>query len=163
MAANGHHHSTGSPDGFKHPEGTKGKTMRAVLFHSENKTVSVTDVPFPKLEEPEDAIVRITSSTICGSDLHFLHGTLDLPSEHQHRGIGHEAIGIVEKVGGAVDYLKPGDRVVVLAFSEDGRVNPKQTLIPLLEDEGRTGFGITVQDGLQGEHYPFAQWAAFSH
>ncbi|KAH8175236.1 alcohol dehydrogenase groES-like domain-containing protein [Sarocladium implicatum] len=155
MAANGHHRPAEGADGFTV---SKGKTMRAVLLDSEEKTVSVTDVPFPTIQKPEDAIVRITTTTICGSDLHFLHGSLELPSAHRHRGIGHEAIGIVEKVGAAVDFLQPGDRVVILSFFEDGRVNPKQTMNPLLEDDGRLGYGLTSDEGLQAQ-YVRVPWA----
>lgn len=107
--------------------------------------IIVTDVPRPKIEEPEDAIVRITTSTICGSDLHLKHGLYG--SFDEQTGVGHEAVGIVEEVGKAVDFLKPGDRVVVISFHEDGRLLPKQTLVPVLEDEGRQAVGLSSLAG----------------
>ena len=83
--------------------------MRAVVF-AEIGRVEVTDVPDPVLEEPDDAIVHVGLSAICGSDLHFFHGKTPLePGE----GIGHEAVGVVEAVGPAMTRFRPGDRVVV--------------------------------------------------
>jgi threonine dehydrogenase-like Zn-dependent dehydrogenase len=127
--------------------------MRAAVLTSVPGKLIVTDVPKPKLEEPEDAIVRITTSTICGSDLHLIHGLYG--SVDEQTGLGHEAIGIVEKVGDAVDFLKPGDRVVIISFHEDGRIAPKQTLVPVLEDEGRQAVGLSSlagsSQGLQGK------------
>jgi threonine dehydrogenase-like Zn-dependent dehydrogenase len=84
--------------------------MRAVTWHGVGD-VRVDDVPDPALVEPTDAIVRVTSTAICGSDLHLI-GPL---AAFMHRGdiLGHEAMGIVEEVGAGVDNLEPGDRVVV--------------------------------------------------
>src|SRR3954463_14098547 len=84
--------------------------MRAVTFHGK-RDVRVDDVPDPVIEEPTDAIVRITSTALCGSDLHLYEvltafmGEGDIP--------GHEPMGVVEEVGSAVTNLRPGDRVVV--------------------------------------------------
>jgi len=83
--------------------------VRAVVYEGIG-SVSVRDVPDAKVEEPADAVVRVTTSAICGSDLHFFHGKAPLdPGET----IGHEAVGIVESVGAAVERFRPGDRVVV--------------------------------------------------
>ena len=83
--------------------------MRAVVFEDVGK-VRVADVPDPVIEEPGDAVVRVTLSAICGSDLHFLHGKAPIePGE----GIGHEAVGVVEDAGAAVERFAVGDRVVV--------------------------------------------------
>ncbi|MFZ6992910.1 zinc-dependent alcohol dehydrogenase [Curtobacterium sp. RRHDQ66] len=84
--------------------------MRALTWQGTEK-VSVETVPDPTIHEPTDAIVRITSSAICGSDLH-LYGVL---GPYLDRGdvLGHEPMGIVEAVGSAVTNLKVGDRVVV--------------------------------------------------
>lgn len=73
--------------------------------------VEVTDVPDPVIQEPTDAIVRITSTAICGSDLH-LYDVLG-PFLDSGDILGHEPMGIVEEVGAAVTAVKPGDRVVV--------------------------------------------------
>ncbi|MEX2276090.1 MAG: alcohol dehydrogenase catalytic domain-containing protein [Actinomycetota bacterium] len=83
--------------------------MRAVVFAGVGR-VEVREVPEPSLLEPDDAIVRVTLTGICGSDLHFLHGKAPLEPGEQ---IGHEAVGIVERVGEAVETVKQGDRVVV--------------------------------------------------
>jgi threonine dehydrogenase-like Zn-dependent dehydrogenase len=84
--------------------------MRAVTWHG-RRDVRVEDVDDPKLEDPTDAIVRVTSSGICGSDLHLYEvmGPFMEPGDV----LGHEPMGIVEEVGSAVDGLAPGDRVVI--------------------------------------------------
>ncbi len=86
--------------------------MRAVVYRGEGR-VEVADVPDPTIEDPKDAIVRVTVSAICGSDLHFFHAKAPLdPGET----IGHEAVGLVERVGSGVRSFAPGRRVVA-AFS----------------------------------------------
>jgi len=83
--------------------------VRAVVYRDVGR-VEVAEVPDPRLEEPTDAIVRVSVSAICGSDLHFFHGKAPLePGET----IGHEAVGVVEAVGDGVERFAPGDRVVV--------------------------------------------------
>lgn len=84
--------------------------MKAVTWQGRRK-VSVETVPDPVIQEPTDAIVRVTSSGLCGSDLHLyevLGAFMDAGDV-----LGHEPIGIVEEVGGAVGDLAPGDRVVI--------------------------------------------------
>ncbi|GIJ22552.1 zinc-dependent alcohol dehydrogenase [Micromonospora lutea] len=84
--------------------------MRALTWQGK-RDVRVEEVPDPRIEEPSDAIVRITSTAICGSDLHLYEvlGPYLKPGDI----LGHEAMGIVEEVGAGVTRLKPGDRVVV--------------------------------------------------
>jgi len=84
--------------------------MKALTFHGK-RDVRVENVPDPSIQEPTDAIVRITSTAICGSDLH-LYEVLG-PFMDEGDILGHEPIGIVEEVGGEVTNLKPGDRVVI--------------------------------------------------
>ncbi|MHA7140002.1 zinc-dependent alcohol dehydrogenase [Arthrobacter sp. Sr33] len=84
--------------------------MKAVTWQG-RRTVSVEQVPDPVIQEPTDAIVRITSSAICGSDLH-LYEVLT-PYMHKIDVLGHEPMGIVQEVGSAVTNLRPGDRVVI--------------------------------------------------
>jgi threonine dehydrogenase-like Zn-dependent dehydrogenase len=84
--------------------------MRAVTYHGK-RDVRVETVPDPTIEEPTDAIVRITSSGICGSDLH-LYEVLG-PFIDDGDVLGHEPMGIVEEVGAEVSHIKPGDRVVI--------------------------------------------------
>jgi threonine dehydrogenase-like Zn-dependent dehydrogenase len=83
--------------------------VRAVTYVEPGR-VALVDVAGPRLEEDGDAIVRVTTSSICGSDLHFLHGKAPL-----ERGdvMGHEAVGIVDAVGRGVTRFVAGDRVVV--------------------------------------------------
>jgi len=93
------------------------RTMKALEWHG-NKKVTVANKPRPLVTEPKDAIIQITSTTICGSDLHLYH--------HEFSGLkggdvlGHEFMGTVEAVGDQVKNLKPGDRVVVSAVIADG-------------------------------------------
>jgi threonine dehydrogenase-like Zn-dependent dehydrogenase len=84
--------------------------MRALTWQG-RENVKVEEVPDPTIEEPTDAIIRITSTAICGSDLHLY----DVLGPYLKSGdvLGHEPMGIVEEVGPDVPQLKPGDRVVV--------------------------------------------------
>ncbi|MER7891450.1 zinc-dependent alcohol dehydrogenase [Micromonospora sp. NPDC094482] len=84
--------------------------MKALTWQGK-RDVRVEEVPDPRIEEPTDAVVRITSTAICGSDLHLYEvlGPYLKPGEV----LGHEPMGIVEEVGSGVSRLKPGDRVVV--------------------------------------------------
>lgn len=84
--------------------------MRALTWQGK-RTVSVEDVPDPTIQEPTDAVIKITSTGICGSDLH-LYEVLG-PFMDAGDVIGHEPMGIVQEVGSAVTHIKPGDRVVV--------------------------------------------------
>jgi threonine dehydrogenase-like Zn-dependent dehydrogenase len=84
--------------------------MRAVTWQGQGK-VSVDTVPDPKIEDPGDVVVRITTTAICGSDLHLYDGYV--PMMKKGDIIGHEPMGIVEEVGSGVTRLQKGDRVVV--------------------------------------------------
>ena len=84
--------------------------MRALTWQG-TEHVEVTDVPDPKIEEPNDIVIRVTSTAICGSDLH-LYGVLG-PFLEPGDVLGHEAMGIVELTGADITRLRPGDRVVV--------------------------------------------------
>src|SRR5215208_2324905 len=84
--------------------------MKAVVWNG-RRDVRVETVADPQLREPTDAIVRVTSSGICGSDLHLYEvmGPFLDPGDV----LGHEPMGIVEEVGSEVEHIRPGDRVVV--------------------------------------------------
>lgn len=84
--------------------------MKAVVFHGVGHIV-IDEVDDPKIEASTDAVIRIITSSICGTDLHMLRGTM--PGMKYGTILGHEAVGIVEKVGPGVESVKPGDRVVV--------------------------------------------------
>ena len=113
--------------------------MRAVVYRDVGK-VAVAEVPDPQLVEPTDAIVRVTTTSICGSDLHLYHGKAPLePGD----GIGHEAVGVVQTVGPAVERFSAGDPVVVSFTVACGRCwfcTAGQT--QLCEDFGYFGYGI---------------------
>jgi threonine dehydrogenase-like Zn-dependent dehydrogenase len=84
--------------------------MKAVVFHGIGD-IRLDDVPEPKILCQTDAIVRITASAICGTDLHFIRGTV--PGMVPGTILGHEAVGIIEEVGKDVRNLRRGDRVVI--------------------------------------------------
>jgi threonine dehydrogenase-like Zn-dependent dehydrogenase len=84
--------------------------MKAVVYHGVGD-IRVDDVPEPTIQEPNDAIVRITASAICGTDLHFVRGTMS--GMRPGTILGHEGVGIVEEVGPNVRNLRVGDRVVI--------------------------------------------------
>lgn len=92
--------------------------MRAVVYHGPDD-IRLEQVPEPTIQDPEDAIVRVTTASICGSDLHIVHG--HLPKMEPGRIIGHEFAGVVHEVGSAVAGFKPGDRVVGAAAVWCGR------------------------------------------
>ena len=85
-------------------------TMKALVYHGPGKK-AWEDKPRPLIQHPNDAIVRITTSTICGTDLHILKG--DVPTVTDGRILGHEGIGVVEQVGPGVSEYKAGDKVII--------------------------------------------------
>jgi threonine dehydrogenase-like Zn-dependent dehydrogenase len=84
--------------------------MKAVVYHGVGD-IRVDDVAEPSIQEPNDAIVRLTSSAICGTDLHFVRGTMS--GMRPGTILGHEGVGIVEEIGTNVRNLRVGDRVVM--------------------------------------------------
>jgi threonine dehydrogenase-like Zn-dependent dehydrogenase len=84
--------------------------MKALAWHGKHD-IRYDNVPDPRIQEPGDAVVRITSTAICGSDLHLYDGFM--PTMEAGDVVGHEPMGIVEEVGSGVTKLKKGDRVVV--------------------------------------------------
>ncbi len=88
-------------------------TMRALCWHGVND-LRVNDVPRPGVVNPHDVVLRVTASTACGSDLHFVDGYL--PTMREGDVIGHEFMGEVAEVGPDVDSVEEGDRVVVPSF-----------------------------------------------
>ena len=92
--------------------------MKALVYHGPGKKAFEDHVK-PQLAASTDAIVKITKTTICGTDLHILKG--DLPSCEPGRILGHEGVGVVESVGAAVTAFKPGDRVLISCVSACGK------------------------------------------
>ena len=94
------------------------RTMKALVYGGPGKK-ALQDHPKPEITAPTDAIVKITKTTICGTDLHILKG--DLPTCEPGRILGHEGVGIVDEVGSAVTAFKPGDHVLISCVSACGK------------------------------------------
>ncbi|MBS3973570.1 MAG: zinc-dependent alcohol dehydrogenase family protein [Actinobacteria bacterium] len=112
--------------------------------------------PKPELADPTDALVRITKTTICGTDLHILKG--DVPSVAEGRILGHEGVGVIEELGSAVSNFKVGDRVLISCISSCGKCgNCKVGLYAHCENGGGWILGHLI-DGTQAEYarIPFA-------
>jgi alcohol dehydrogenase len=92
--------------------------MKALVYHGPGER-GWDSVPDPSIVDATDAIVRIDTSTICGTDLHILKG--DVPETTPGTVLGHEAVGIVLEVGAAVTTVRPGDRVLMSCVSSCGR------------------------------------------
>lgn len=84
--------------------------MKALVYHGP-WDVQIDDKPLPTIQHPEDAILRITSTAICGSDLHLYHGTV--PGMQPGQTLGHEFMGVIEEIGPEVYGVQVGDKVVV--------------------------------------------------
>lgn len=84
--------------------------MQAVVYHGPGD-IRLDDVPDPKIQDPADAVVKLTISAICGTDLHLVRGTMS--GMQQGTILGHEGAGVVTEVGPGVRNLRPGDRVVI--------------------------------------------------
>ncbi|HYN29446.1 MAG TPA: alcohol dehydrogenase catalytic domain-containing protein [Dermatophilaceae bacterium] len=91
--------------------------MHALVYHGPDSK-AWEEVPDPALSEPTDAVVRIETTTICGTDLHILKG--DVPAVTDGRVLGHEGVGVVTEVGSAVGRVRVGDRVIVSCISKCG-------------------------------------------
>jgi len=92
--------------------------MKALVYHGPGSK-SWEDVPDPEIQDPTDVVVRVETTTICGTDLHILHG--DVPAVTDGRILGHEAVGRVTAIGDAVRGFAVGDRVLVPAITKCGR------------------------------------------
>ncbi|WP_103355822.1 zinc-dependent alcohol dehydrogenase [Amycolatopsis sp. CA-128772] len=141
--------------------------MKAVVWHGIGD-IRIDEVPDPKILEPSDAIIRITRSAICGTDLHLVRGTM--PGMQPGTILGHEAVGVVEDFGPAVRGLSRGDRVVVTStigcgtcsYCRAGYFAQCDTANPNGPSAGTSFFGgpetTGPVDGLQAEYarIPFA-------
>ena len=134
--------------------------MKALVYHGPGER-RWEDVPDPKIQEPTDVIVRIDSSTICGTDLHILKG--DVPEVKPGTTLGHEAVGTVVEIGSAVTTLEKGDRVLVSCITACGRCRfCKEGHYGLCTGGGGWIFGHLI-DGLQAEYarVPFADTSVY--
>ena len=134
--------------------------MKALVYHGPGQR-AWEDVPDPTIQAPTDAIVKIDSSTICGTDLHILEG--DVPEVKPGTILGHEAVGTVVEIGSAVTTLEPGDRVLVSCITSCGRCRfCKEGRYGLCTGGGGWIFGYLI-DGLQAEYarVPFADTSVY--
>jgi alcohol dehydrogenase len=92
--------------------------VKAFVYQGPGK-MALEDRPIPEITAPTDAIVKILRTTICGTDLHILKG--DVPTCAPGRILGHEGVGVIEKIGGAVTAFHPGDHVIVSCISSCGK------------------------------------------
>lgn len=130
------------------------KMMKGLVYHK-GGAIELLDVPVPKLEEDTDAVVRVTLSTICTSDLHIMHGAV--PRAIPEKVLGHEFVGEVVEVGRSVKKLKPGDRVAANCITFCGEcAYCRQGFINNCE-KGGWELGCRI-DGCQAEYVrvPFA-------
>ncbi|MCL2455513.1 MAG: zinc-dependent alcohol dehydrogenase family protein [Micrococcales bacterium] len=135
--------------------------MKALVYHGPGQK-SWEEVPDPQIQAPTDVIVRVDTTTICGSDLHILKG--DVPSVEPGRILGHEAVGTITEIGDAVTSLKVGDRVIVSCIKSCGKCSFCKTGLysHCLGDEGASGMGWIfghLIDGTQAEYLrvPYAE------
>jgi alcohol dehydrogenase len=131
-----------------------GRTMKALVYDGPGMK-SWTDVPDPVIVNPTDAIVRVDTTTICGTDLHILKG--DVPAVQAGRILGHEGVGTVTEVGASVTNFAVGDRVIISCIKSCGHcTNCAAGLYShCLGDEGQSGIGWIfghLIDGTQAEY-----------
>ena len=92
--------------------------MKALVYKGPGQK-ALEDRPIPVIQAPDDAVVKMVKTTICGTDLHILKG--DVPTCAPGRILGHEGVGIIETVGAAITTFKPGDRVLISCISSCGK------------------------------------------
>ena len=123
-------------------------TMKALVYHGPGRR-SWEEMPKPRIKDATDAVVRITTTTICGTDLHILKG--DVPSVTDGRILGHEGVGIVEEIGTAVTGIRKGDTVLISCITSCGRCDfCKRSMYSHCKDGGWI-LGNTI-DGTQAEY-----------
>ena len=129
--------------------------MKALVYHGPNQR-SYDEKPIPIIKEATDVIVRITKTTICGTDLHIMKG--DVPAVTDGRILGHEGVGVIEQVGGNVSNFHVGDHVLISCISSCGRcTHCKKGMYSHCENGGGWILGNLI-DGTQAEYVriPFA-------
>lgn len=128
--------------------------MKALVYHGPGKK-AWEEVPDPQILQPTDVIVRIDTTTICGTDLHILKG--DVPAVTEGRILGHEGVGTVTEVGSAVSTIAVGDRVIISCISACGACSycHQGLYAHCLAEEGASGIGWIfghLIDGTQAEY-----------
>jgi alcohol dehydrogenase len=111
------HATTPHPPAKTPTNGGAASTMKALVYLGDGKK-AFQDKPKPTITAPTDAIVKITKTTICGTDLHILKG--DVPTAKPGRILGHEGVGIIDEAGSGVNAFKKGDRVLISCVTSCG-------------------------------------------
>src|SRR5450759_2182591 len=123
--------------------------MKALVYHGPGKR-ALDEVPKPKIKDPTDVIVKLSMTTICGSDLHIMKG--DVPAVTDGRILGHEGIGIVDAIGASVIGFKVGDKVIISCISSCGKCeNCKKSMYSHCLNGGGWILGHLI-DGTQAEY-----------
>ena len=123
--------------------------MKALVYHGHGK-ITLEEKPKPTIRAATDAIVKVTKTTICGTDLHIVKG--DLPEVTEGRILGHEGVGIIEEVGSNVSGFKAGDHVMMSCISSCGKCgNCKKGMYSHCENDGGWILGYKI-DGTQAEY-----------
>ncbi|MBN8542452.1 MAG: zinc-dependent alcohol dehydrogenase family protein [Deltaproteobacteria bacterium] len=123
--------------------------MKALVYLGPGK-ISLEEKPKPEIQNPTDAIVRISKTTICGTDLHIVKG--DVPTVTAGRILGHEGVGIIDQVGTGVSNFKIGDHVLISCVSSCGKCgNCKKGMYSHCENGGGWVLGNLI-DGTQAEY-----------
>jgi alcohol dehydrogenase len=137
-----------------------GRTMKALVYLGPGKK-QLQDMPMPTLREATDAVVRITKTTICGTDLHILKG--DLPAVTPGRILGHEGIGIVDAAGAGVSRFRVGERVLISCITSCGKCEYCKRSMPSHCEQGGWILGNTI-DGTQAEfvRIPYADSSLYA-
>jgi len=133
--------------------------MKALVYHGPGK-MNLDEMPKPAVREATDAIVRITRTTICGTDLHILKG--DLSTVAEGRILGHEGIGIIDEIGTGVNRFREGDRVLISCITACGKCDYCRRGMPSHCEQGGWILGNTI-DGTQAEfvRIPFADTSLY--
>jgi len=133
--------------------------MRALVFRGPGKFEWV-EKEKPTIQNLTDAIVRITKTTICGTDLHILGG--DVPAVTDGRTLGHEGVGVVEEVGSGVNNFKPGDSVLISCVTSCGRCDYCKKAMYAHCENGGWILGHLI-DGTQAEYVriPYADTSLY--
>lgn len=133
--------------------------MKALVYHGPGKR-ALEEKPKPSIKEPADVIIKITHTTICGTDLHIMKG--DVPAVTNGRILGHEGVGIIEEVGTSVSNFHPGDNVLISCITSCGKCNYCKKGIYSHCEKGGWILGNLI-DGTQAEYVriPYADYSLY--
>jgi len=122
--------------------------MKALVYHGPEKK-AFEDKLKPTLKEPTDAVVKITHTTICGTDIHIMKG--DVPTVTDGRTLGHEGVGVIEKIGTSVSNFRVGEKVLISCITSCGKCENCRKGMYSHCDNGGWILGNTI-DGTQAEY-----------